>query len=102
MYIVHSTFEIPQPEKVDEVIHIYKNRSRLVDTAEGFLDFKLLQNKKRPTALTVQITWETKEHYMNWVTSEQFKKIHELEKNYPDQELAAVIPKVEQFEVVAL
>ena len=102
MYIVHSTFEIPKEEKVEEVINIYKNRSRLVDTAEGFRDFKLLQNKKRPTALTVQITWETKEHYMNWVTSEQFKKIHELEKNYPDQELAQVIPKVEQFEVVAL
>ncbi|MBP1943259.1 hypothetical protein J2Z26_003037 [Bacillus luteolus] len=38
---------------------------------------------------------------MKWVTSEEFKKIHELEKKYPDQELAQVIPKVEQYKVVA-
>ncbi|WP_246942701.1 antibiotic biosynthesis monooxygenase family protein [Bacillus pinisoli] len=101
MFIVHSTFEIPVIEKVDEVIQIYKNRSKLVDQAEGFLHFQLLQNQKKPNFLTVQISWESKEHYMKWVTSEDFKRIHELEKKYPDQELAQIVPKVEQFEVVA-
>lgn len=101
LYIVHSTFEIPVVEKVDEVIRIYKNRSRSVDQAEGFLNFHLLQNQKKPNFLTVQISWETKEHYMKWVTSEDFKRIHELEKKYPDQELAGIVPKVEQFKVVA-
>ncbi|WP_456277673.1 antibiotic biosynthesis monooxygenase family protein [Bacillus sp. AK128] len=101
MYIVHSTFEIPVVEKVDEVIQIYKNRSRSVDQANGFIDFQLLQNQKKPNFLTVQITWESREDYMNWVTSEDFKRIHELEKKYPDQELAQIVPKVEQFKVVA-
>ncbi len=35
MYIVHSTFKIPE-EKAQEVISIYQNRSRLVDQAKGF------------------------------------------------------------------
>lgn len=100
MYSVFSTFDVPD-EKADEVINIYKNRSRMVDTAPGFVDFLLLQNDKRPGELTVQLLFETKQHYLDWVTSTQFKKIHDLEKNYPDQELAAIIPTVRQYKVVA-
>ncbi|MEH6990001.1 MULTISPECIES: antibiotic biosynthesis monooxygenase family protein [Bacillales] len=100
MYTVFSTFDVPD-EKSEEVIRIYKNRSRSVDQAEGFVDFLLLQNDKRAGELTVQLIFDTKENYLNWVRSEDFKKIHDLEKKYPDQELAAVIPKVAQYKVVA-
>jgi heme-degrading monooxygenase HmoA len=100
MYIVHFTFVVPE-EKSDEVVGIYRNRSRLVDRAEGFKKFLLLQNEKKRGELTVHMEWETKAHYMAWATSEEFKKIHELEKKYPDQELAAVVPTVSRFEVVA-
>ncbi|WP_046176081.1 antibiotic biosynthesis monooxygenase family protein [Domibacillus indicus] len=99
-YIVHSIVNVPE-EKVEETISIYQNRSRLVDKCEGFLSFQLLQNEKRPSELTVQLVWKTKEAYMNWATSEAFQKVHELEKNYPDQELAAIIPKVQKYRVVA-
>ncbi|TWI54467.1 antibiotic biosynthesis monooxygenase family protein [Halalkalibacter nanhaiisediminis] len=100
MYTVFSTFDVPQ-EKAEEVINIYKNRSRSVDVAPGFVNFLLLQNDKRPGELTVQLIFKTKEEYLSWVRSEDFKKIHELEKKYPDQELAAIIPKVSQHKVVA-
>ncbi|EIT87416.1 putative enzyme involved in biosynthesis of extracellular polysaccharides [Fictibacillus macauensis ZFHKF-1] len=100
MYIVHSTFAVPEG-KAEEVISIYKNRSRSVDQAEGFIDFLLLQNEKRPGEITVQLTFETKEQYLSWVRSQQFKDIHDLEKKYPDQELAAIVPTVRQYKVVA-
>ncbi|MBG9586206.1 antibiotic biosynthesis monooxygenase family protein [Cytobacillus firmus] len=100
MYTVFSTFDVPD-EKSEEVIRIYKNRSRSVDQAEGFVDFLLLQNDKRAGELTVQLIFDSKENYLNWVRSEDFKRIHDLEKKYPDQELAAVIPKVAQYKVVA-
>lgn len=100
MYIVHSTFDVPR-QKAEEVINIYRNRSRLVDDAVGFLDFLLLQNEKKPGEITVQLTFDTKEHYLEWVRSQQFKDIHDMEKKYPDQELAAVIPAVKQYKVVA-
>ncbi|MED1862570.1 antibiotic biosynthesis monooxygenase [Fictibacillus nanhaiensis] len=100
MYTVFSTFDVPN-EKAEEVINIYKNRSRSVDNADGFVDFLLLQNDKRAGELTVQLIFTSKEAYLNWVRSDEFKKIHDLEKKYPDQELAAVIPTVKQYKVVA-
>ncbi|WP_409299721.1 antibiotic biosynthesis monooxygenase family protein [Peribacillus sp. SCS-155] len=100
MYIVFSTFDVPD-EKANEVINIYKQRSRRVDRAPGFIDFLLLQNEKRPGELTVQLTFQNKETYLDWVRSEEFKQIHDLEKKYPDKELAAIVPKVRQYTVVA-
>lgn len=100
MYTVFSTFDVNE-EIAEEVIGIYQNRSRLVDSAEGFVDFFLLQNDKRPGELTVQLIFNNKKDYLQWMRGEDFKRIHELEKKYPDQELAAVIPKVSQYKVVA-
>ncbi|WP_077624072.1 antibiotic biosynthesis monooxygenase family protein [Sediminibacillus massiliensis] len=100
MYVVHSIFEVP-PEKADEVIAIYKNRSGLVDKAPGFINFSLLQNDRQPGELTVQILWEKKQDYLDWVTGEDYKRIHELEKKYPDKELANIVPKVHKYQVVA-
>ncbi|GKV69778.1 hypothetical protein NCCP2716_22760 [Sporosarcina sp. NCCP-2716] len=100
MYIVNSTFQVPE-EKAEEVIHIYRSRSKRVDQAQGFLTFQLLQNQKRPGELVVHMEWETREHYLAWARSQEFKDIHELEKKYPDQELASIIPKVAQYKVVA-
>lgn len=101
MYIVHSTVRVPEG-KADEVIGIYQKRSRLVDEYKGFISFQLLQNEVSPTELTVQICWETKEDYINYITSDAYKKVHELEKNYPDQELASIRPKVHKYTVVAV
>lgn len=79
MYIVHSTFKVPE-EKAQEVISIYENRSKLVDQAKGFKRFLLLQNNTKKGELTVQLEWDSREEYLNWVRSEEFKQIHELEK----------------------
>ncbi|MBW3112963.1 MULTISPECIES: antibiotic biosynthesis monooxygenase family protein [Bacillaceae] len=100
MYIVHSTFVVPD-EKAEEVISIYHSRSGLVDEAEGFQRFLLLQNDKKPGEITVHMEWDTKEHFMTWVKSEDYKRIHDLEKKYPDQELASIIPSIDRYKVVA-
>lgn len=100
MYVVHSTFDVPA-HKAEEVIAIYRNRSKLVDEAPGFVKFLLLQNDRKPGELTVHMEWASKADYMAWVTGEQFKQIHELERKYPDQELAGIIPSVVKYEVVA-
>ncbi|WP_101843146.1 antibiotic biosynthesis monooxygenase [Halobacillus sp. Marseille-P3879] len=100
MYVVDSTVVVPD-HKADELISIYQNRSRLVDGADGFLSFQLLQNERKPGELTVHMEWKDKSYYLNWARSEQFKKIHELEKNYPDQELQGIVPHVKKYEVVA-
>lgn len=100
MFVVDSTVVVPE-HKADDLIQIYQNRSRLVDEAEGFLSFQLLQNDRKPGELTVHLEWESKQAYLNWARSEQFKKIHELEKHYPDEDLQGIVPKVKKYEVVA-
>ena len=100
IFSVFSTFKVPG-EKSEEVINIYRNRSRKVDQAPGFIDFFLLQNENHPDELTVQLLFEEKKDYLNWVRSKQFKDIHDLEKKYPDQELAKVIPTVTKYKVVS-
>ena len=100
MYVVTSTFKVP-PEKAQEVIEIYQKRSRKVDEEPGFIRFQLLQNAKKTGEISVYMEWESKASYLTWVRGQQFKDIHELEKNYPDQELAGIIPTIRQYEVVA-
>ena len=100
MFVVDSKVVVPD-HKAEELIHIYRNRSGLVDQAEGFLSFQLLQNERKPGELTVHMEWESKKAYLEWARSEQFRKIHELEKQYPDQELKGIVPKVTKYEVVA-
>lgn len=100
MYIVQSVVEVPA-QKAEEVIGLYKKRSRSVDKQPGFLSFQLLQNDNKPGELTVHMTWSSKENYLAWVTSDDFKRIHELEKKYPDQELAAIKPIVRRYHVRA-
>lgn len=100
MYIVNSVITVPK-DKVDEVIGIYQKRSKRVDEFDGFISFNLLQSEHRPEELTVQMKWDTKEHFFTWMKSPAYKEIHELEKKYPDAELAAVKPKVYRYKVVA-
>ena len=100
MYIVQSVVQVPA-EKTEEVIGLYRNRSRLVDQAPGFVSFQLLQNEVTPGELTVHMQWQRKEDYVTWVQSADFKRIHDLEAKYPDQELAQIKPLVRRYEVVA-
>lgn len=100
MYIVQSIVVVPEG-KSEEVIALYTNRSRIVDEHPGFLSFQLLQNETKPEELTVHMVWDKKESYISWVSSDDFKRIHELERKYPDQELAAIRPTVKRFVVRA-
>lgn len=100
LYIVQSVVRVPS-DKTEEVIGLYRNRSRSVDKQRGFVSFQLLQNEVTPEELTVHIVWEQKEDYVAWITSGDFKRIHELEQKYPDQELAAIKPTVRRYHVRA-
>lgn len=100
MYIVQSIVNVPE-EKAEEVIGLYQNRSRAVDHYPGFLSFQLLQTENHPGELTVHMTWENKSAYLAWVRSDEFKRVHDMEKNYPDQELANIVPTVRKYDVRA-
>ncbi|ANF96442.1 antibiotic biosynthesis monooxygenase family protein [Paenibacillus bovis] len=100
MYIVQSIVQVPE-HKAEELVEVYRNRSRSVDRQPGFVSFQLLQSETTPGELIVHMSWDTKESYMAWVQSSDFKRIHELEKAYPDQELTDIKPAVRRYLVRA-
>lgn len=100
MYIVQSVVQVPE-YKTEELVEIYRNRSRSVDRQPGFISFQLLQSETTPGELTVHMTWDSKESYISWVQSSDFKRIHELESKYPDQELTDIKPTVRRYLVRA-
>ncbi len=100
MYIVQSIIQVPG-YKTEDLIGIYRNRSRLVDEQPGFVSFQLLQSETAPEEFVVQTTWQTKSDYIAWVKGTDFQRIHELERQYPDQELSDIKPTVKRYVVRA-
>ncbi|ACV57719.1 antibiotic biosynthesis monooxygenase family protein [Alicyclobacillus acidocaldarius] len=100
MYVVHSTIQVPM-EWIDDVIALYRQRSRLVDHWPGFVSFALLQNEHRTGELTIQLVWQSKAHYLAWVQSDDFRRVHEREEALVAQGFPHPRPLVRKYEVVA-
>lgn len=100
MYIVQSIVQVPD-NKTEDVVQIYRDRSRIVDQQPGFVSFQLLQSEVTPGELIVQMTWQSKDHYLAWVKSADFQRIHTLERQYPDRELTDIKPTVKRYLVRA-
>jgi heme-degrading monooxygenase HmoA len=75
VYIVQSIIQVPG-YKTEDLIGIYRNRSRLVDEQPGFVSFQLLQSETAPEEFVVQTTWQTKSDYIAWVKGTDFQRIH--------------------------
>ncbi|WP_062309336.1 antibiotic biosynthesis monooxygenase family protein [Alicyclobacillus sendaiensis] len=100
MYVVYSTIVVPD-EWMEDVIALYRDRSRLVDQWPGFVSFALLRNEHRRNELTVQLTWMSKADYLNWARSEDFRRVHARERELIAAGFPAVKPLVRKYEVVA-
>jgi hypothetical protein len=66
-------FKVPEA-KADEVIANYHNRSRLVEKAAGFRNFKLLQNEVRRGANGLHFEWDEAVRYVRSQFSITFEK----------------------------
>ncbi|SIT03849.1 antibiotic biosynthesis monooxygenase family protein [Alicyclobacillus vulcanalis] len=100
MYVVHSTIEVSS-DWLDDVVALYQERSRLVDRWPGFISFALLQNEHRPNELTIQLVWQSKTHYLAWARSEDFRRVHERERELAAHGFPHPRPVVRKYEVVA-
>lgn len=77
MYIAMNRFRIKLGGEPD-FIAIWKNRETYLDTVPGFKEFHLLQGPTNEefTLFASHSTWESKQDFMNWTESEQFRKAH--------------------------
>lgn len=57
---------------------VWRSRDRHLDEMEGYIDFHLLRGPEADdhTLYSSHTTWKTKEDFVAWTKSEQFRKAH--------------------------
>jgi heme-degrading monooxygenase HmoA len=77
MYIAMNRFKIKLGHE-EEFIDIWKNRDTYLDSVPGFKTFNLLQGATTDdySLFSSHAVWETREDFVNWTESEQFRKAH--------------------------
>ena len=64
------------PEYAEQFEDRFRNRAHLVDGMPGFISNKVLRPTKSDQPYVVLTFWESREHFKNWVNSEEFQKGH--------------------------
>ena len=77
MYIAMNRFRI-KPGCEEEFIDIWRSRDSYLDTVPGFKSFHLLQGAADDscTLFASHSIWESRQDFINWTESEQFRKAH--------------------------
>lgn len=101
MYIAMNRFTILKGCEA-EFEDGWKSRQSRLKELPGFIDFQLLrcdtQDEQGATLFASHAVWNSKEDFINWTKSEQFKDAH---KNAGQRKALFVgAPKFEGFEVV--
>lgn len=77
MYIAMNRFKI-KPGCEQDFIDIWRNRETYLDSVPGFKTFNLLQGpgSEEFTLFASHSTWDSKQAFVAWTESEQFRKAH--------------------------
>jgi len=77
MYIAMNRFQV-KPGSEEAFIDIWRNRESHLDTVPGFHSFHLLQGAtdEQSTLFASHSVWESRQDFINWTESEQFRKAH--------------------------
>ncbi|HGX92680.1 MAG TPA: antibiotic biosynthesis monooxygenase [Candidatus Tenderia sp.] len=77
MYIAMNRFKI-KPGCEQTFINIWKNRESHLDSVPGFIEFHLTQSESNDdyTLFASHTTWNSKQDFVNWTESEQFRRAH--------------------------
>ena len=77
MYVAMNRFNI-KPGCEQAFIDVWKNRETFLDSVPGFKTFNLLQGPTNDefSLFASHSIWESKQDFINWTESEQFRKAH--------------------------
>ena len=80
----------------DQVVEKFEKRGEVLGFA-GFLGIEIMVTEQNKDYEDVPILtrWESKDHFMNWVKSDVFKKVHTKENIRPDFILGNKVVKYE-------
>tara|TARA_X000000368_G_C22873914_1_gene642168 strand:+ start:409 stop:711 length:303 start_codon:yes stop_codon:yes gene_type:complete len=99
MYIAMNRFKIKNG-KEDTFEEIWKNRDTHLKKVPGFMDFHLLKGETENdyTLYASHTIWESKNDFVAWTKSEEFRKAHQGAGKHNDIYMSH--PKFEGFETV--
>ena len=78
MYIAMNRFKIVLG-KENDFENVWKNRETHLDKVPGFKKFNLIKGEKKEnyTLYASHSVWNSKEDFINWTKSEEFRKAHQ-------------------------
>jgi heme oxygenase (mycobilin-producing) len=92
MYVSMSRLRVP-PERAQSLVTAFRDRVRLVDDADGFVDLQVWQSDRDDGELIMVSRWRDREAFTAYMRSAEHRVSHER----IDPELQAAI-KLERLE----
>lgn len=101
MYVSLSRLRIA-PERADELVAAFRDRVRLVEDADGFVDLQVWQNDRDAGELVMVSRWRDRDCFKEYMRSEDHRRSHE--RIDPSLDAAISLERLEHlhtYEVVA-
>ena len=100
MYIAMNRFRVKKGSE-EAFEKVWANRESYLHQLAGFMEFHLLKGPEAEdhTLYSSHTTWQTKDAFVAWTESEQFKKAHARALSDTSGSLYIDHPKFEGFEV---
>ncbi len=77
MFIAMNRFKVIKGSEA-EFEEVWRSRDRHLAEMDGFVDFHLLKGPEADdhTLYASHTVWQTRDHFLAWTKSEQFRKAH--------------------------
>jgi heme-degrading monooxygenase HmoA len=75
MYVSMSRLEIPT-ERAPELVTAFRNRSRLADEADGFVDLQVWQSDRDPGEILMVSRWRDRDAFKAYMRSDEHAVSH--------------------------
>ena len=75
MYVSLSRLRVT-PDRTDELVAAFRNRARLVEAADGFIDLQVWRSEKDPGELVMVSRWRDRASFRRYMRSEEHAISH--------------------------
>ncbi len=98
MYVSLSRLRVPA-DRAEELIVAFRDRARLVDAFEGFVDLQVWQSDRDPGELVMVSRWTDRDCFKHYMKSREHQVSHD--RIDPDLDAAIKLERLEHMHVVA-
>lgn len=100
MFIAMNRFRVKKGSEVT-FENVWASRDSYLDRMKGFVEFHLLKGPEADdhTLYSSHTVWQTKDDFVAWTNSDEFKKAHARAGNESTGSMYLEHPKFEGFEV---